>query len=169
MSNDDAKLWLNYDAAMDAVSELKEIGLRQFVMRGVTVATTRVAYDRPAATPCDLLFLVQVLVELYQQKSSLIKIMSGEDLRWWSDDGAATSLAQRTSSDPKLTLPVLAGTPLERPSVGWHTFGVTQSLCPEPRPAEPDGQGRCRWAATEHGPAGASRRCRAERSWHPTA
>jgi hypothetical protein len=78
--------WLNYDEAMVFVQQFEDASLEQFVMRGVTAATLRCAEVEPPAAPFDMLFFVKTMVTLYEQKENLIRVLSGEDLRWWSDE-----------------------------------------------------------------------------------
>jgi hypothetical protein len=78
--------WLNYEAAMALVREFKNPALEQFVMRAVTAATLRCANGEPPAAPFDMLFLVKTMAALFEQRKNLVRVLSGEDLRWWPED-----------------------------------------------------------------------------------
>jgi hypothetical protein len=37
------------------------------------------------ANTLDLLYFVEVMIDLYEQKAALVRILNGEDLRWFVD------------------------------------------------------------------------------------
>ena len=78
--------WLNYERAMALVRGFNDVAREQFVMQGVTAATLRCAHGDPPSAPFDLLFLVQTLSAMYEQRATLVRMLSGEDLRWWPQD-----------------------------------------------------------------------------------
>lgn len=78
--------WVNYDAAMAAVRQMQDPSLQQFVMRAVTATSARVLKGEGPAAPFDLLFFVETMTTLFEQRQSLLRILAGEDLRWWPDD-----------------------------------------------------------------------------------
>lgn len=77
--------WINYDAVTSLVRQLKDISLEQLVMRAVTAASVRCASGETPAATFDMLFFVKTMAALYEQKEALIRVLSGEDLRWWPD------------------------------------------------------------------------------------
>lgn len=78
--------WINYEAALALVREFKNPSLEQFVMRAVTAATMRYANGEPPAAPFDMLFLVKTMEALFAQRQNLVRVLSGEDLRWWPEN-----------------------------------------------------------------------------------
>jgi hypothetical protein len=78
--------WINYEAAMALVRQFKDPTLKQFVMFAVTAAIMRYVNGEAPAAPFDMLFLVKTMVALFQQRQNLIRVLSGEDLRWWPED-----------------------------------------------------------------------------------
>ena len=78
--------WLNYDEAMALVRQLGDPALEQFVMRAVTVAVQRAMTNKSPAAPFDMLFFVETMVTLFEQRESLVRVLQGEDLRWWPED-----------------------------------------------------------------------------------
>jgi hypothetical protein len=78
--------WINYDEAMALVRQLGDPALEQFVMRAVTVAIQRAMKSEGPAAPFDMLFLVETMVSLFEQRESLIRVLQGEDLRLWPED-----------------------------------------------------------------------------------
>jgi hypothetical protein len=78
--------WINFEAAMERVRGFKDVGLEQFVMRGVMVVVSNFQDGRLPETPLDMMYLVDVLCGLYEQRPALLQIMNGEDLRWWGDE-----------------------------------------------------------------------------------
>jgi hypothetical protein len=77
--------WVNYDEAMVRVREFGDAALEQFVMRAVTLVVQRFAAGRFPGGTFDMLYFVEVMVELYQQKDALLRVFNGEDLRWFGD------------------------------------------------------------------------------------
>lgn len=78
--------WINYDEAMALVRQLGDPALEQLVMRTVTVAVQRAMNNEGPAAPFDMLFLVKTMISLFEQRESLIRVLQGEDLRWWPED-----------------------------------------------------------------------------------
>ena len=54
-------------------------------MRAVTVVVQRFAAGRLPEGQFDMLYFVDVMVELYAQRSALVRVFNGEDLRWFDD------------------------------------------------------------------------------------
>ena len=81
-----AGLWANYDAAMAAVRGMKDPSLQQFVMRAVTATSVRVLRGEVPVAPFDLLFFVETMAALFEQRESLQRVLAGVDLRGWPDD-----------------------------------------------------------------------------------
>lgn len=63
-----------------------DLSLRQFVLRAVTAAQMRADRGEHPQESFDLLFFVKTMVDLFEQRANLARIIAGEDLRWWSDD-----------------------------------------------------------------------------------
>lgn len=73
----------NHDAAMEVVKSTEDIALRQLMARATTAALRRAAESGAPEGEFDMLFFVRTIADLYQQKENLLKVLSGEDLRWW--------------------------------------------------------------------------------------
>lgn len=78
--------WVNHDAAMAFVRALKHPGTEQWVMRALTAAIMRAGAGEPPDAPFDLLFLAKTMAALFEKRELLIRVLSGEDLRWWPDE-----------------------------------------------------------------------------------
>ncbi len=76
----------NYEAAMSFIQSEKDLGRQQFMARAVTVLLRRSAEIGPPNGELDMLFFVQTISDLCDQKENLIRVLSGEDLRWWSEE-----------------------------------------------------------------------------------
>ena len=77
--------WVNYDEALARVRELGDASLERFVMRAVAVVVQRFAAGTIPDGKFDMLYLVEIMIELYQQKDALVRVLNGEDLRWFGD------------------------------------------------------------------------------------
>lgn len=64
----------------------RDKGLNQFVMRGITAALAGFTRGAVPSGPFGLLFFVQTLGALCEQRANLIRVLSGEDLRWWPNE-----------------------------------------------------------------------------------
>jgi hypothetical protein len=78
--------WANYDAAMAAVRKMHDPSLQQFVMRAVTATSARLLKGAAPVAPFDLLFFVETMAALFDQRESLQRVLAGEDLRGWPDE-----------------------------------------------------------------------------------
>ena len=78
--------WINYDEAMDRVRGFGDPAREQFVMRAVTLVVLDAQQGNGPAVPLDMLYFVDVQSRLFEQRDSLIRVLQGEDLRWWGDD-----------------------------------------------------------------------------------
>jgi uncharacterized RmlC-like cupin family protein len=76
----------NYDAAMALVRSQRDLGRKQFMARAMTAFVRKASETGSRYGELDLLFFVQVISDLYEQKESLIKVLSGEDLSWWVEE-----------------------------------------------------------------------------------
>ena len=77
--------WANHDSAMEVVRGLSDLAEKQFLMRAVTAAISRLAAGQAPTSPFDLLFFVRTMRELFAQKENLLRVFAGEDLRWWPE------------------------------------------------------------------------------------
>jgi hypothetical protein len=75
---------INYDKARELVKSEKDIGLQQFMARALTIAVRRSVEIRTTEEEFDMLVLIGIIKDLYRQKENLVKVLSGEDLRWWT-------------------------------------------------------------------------------------
>lgn len=78
--------WVNYDEAMSRVRACKDAALEQFIMRGVTIVVTDFQRGHHPDAPLDMLYIVELLTKMFEQREALTRILGGEDLRWWGDD-----------------------------------------------------------------------------------
>jgi hypothetical protein len=78
--------WVHYDEAMARVRGLGDVALEQFVMRAVTIVVQRFAAGRTPEGRFDMLYFVEVMIDLYEQRDALARILKGEDLRWFRED-----------------------------------------------------------------------------------
>lgn len=87
MSNSDPML-TRFDEAMLLVKHRSagDLGLRQFVMRAITLLAVARAKGARPTSPVDMVFYVERMFEFYEQREALRRIFAGEDLRWWPDD-----------------------------------------------------------------------------------
>jgi hypothetical protein len=90
MTDEDVSLVLNREAAYDAVQAIDDPIVRNAVELALAAATARFIRwsdrspgegrpSRPAA-PFDLLFLVQVLEEVFSDRESLRRLLSGKEI-----------------------------------------------------------------------------------------
>lgn len=81
-------MFANEEAAKSYVDSLPkaDLALRQFLARAMMSARMRAAAGDSPGEPFDLLFFVKTMVDLFEQRANLARIIAGEDLRWWSDD-----------------------------------------------------------------------------------
>jgi hypothetical protein len=79
--------WVNYDEAMARVREIGDASLEQFVMRALTLVVKRFAAGRLPDGKLDMLYFVEVMIELFEQKDDLVRVLNGEDMRWFGDGG----------------------------------------------------------------------------------
>lgn len=77
--------WVNYNEAMERVRRIDDMAEEQFVMRAVTLVVQRFSSGTFPTARFDMLYFVDVMSELFQQKAALAQILAGEDLRWFTD------------------------------------------------------------------------------------
>ena len=75
--------WVNYEEALARIKALDDPLVEQFVMRGVTVVVQRFSSGNFPAEKLDLLYLAEVLIELFGQKEELVRLFSGKDTSWF--------------------------------------------------------------------------------------
>lgn len=78
--------WVNYDEALARVRAVGDTSLEQFVMRAVTLVVRRFEGGAFPDGKLDMLYFVEIMIDLYQQKDALIRVLNGEDLRWFGDN-----------------------------------------------------------------------------------
>ncbi len=86
MTDDTDLPWVNYEAAMKRVNACEDAALEQFIMRGVTIVVTDFQRGHYPDAPLDMLFIVELLTKMFEQRETLMRILSGDDLRWWGGD-----------------------------------------------------------------------------------
>jgi hypothetical protein len=77
--------WVNYDEALARVRAVGDTSLEQFVMRAVTLVVRRFEAGAFPDGKLDMLYFVEIMIDLYQQKDALVRVLNGEDLRWFGD------------------------------------------------------------------------------------
>ncbi|MCP9463224.1 MAG: hypothetical protein NNA25_00315 [Nitrospira sp.] len=76
----------NYDAAMALILSEKDLSRKQFMARALTAFVRKASETGSRCGELDILFFVQAISDLYEQKENLIRVLSGEDLSWWREE-----------------------------------------------------------------------------------
>jgi hypothetical protein len=77
---------INYEDAMAIVKSELDVGLQQFMARAVNSAVRQSAEGGTPAGEFDMLFFLKIITDLHRQKQNLVRVFSGEDLRWWTEE-----------------------------------------------------------------------------------
>lgn len=86
MNEDKLELpWINYEVAIARVQAMQDRLEAQFVMRAVTIVVNKFAHDDLPVGILDMLYFVEIMSALYKNKEGLLRLLSGEDLGWYSD------------------------------------------------------------------------------------
>jgi hypothetical protein len=80
-----SKIWKNYEEAWTLAKETSDLREKQFLLRALTAAVTKAVERGPPDHPFDLLYFVRTMQVLLEQKENLVRVLQGEDLRWWDD------------------------------------------------------------------------------------
>ncbi len=83
--NDEAIFLVNYDKAIERISEVTDLALSQFLWRGVKAMVAKPPETQSNALPFDMLYFIDLLTEMFASREGLVAILNGEDLRWWDD------------------------------------------------------------------------------------
>lgn len=77
--------FVRYEEAMAKVSSFADLAREQFVMRGITIMINDHGEGAKAESPVDVLYLVELLSKLFDERDVLMRIFAGEDLRWFDE------------------------------------------------------------------------------------
>src|SRR5437660_192010 len=89
---------LNYDAAMKALDEIKDLKTSQIIGHAVNTYLDYYAAEKARGTlqaDCDLKFFVDVMQKVCEKQSFLKKVLDGEDFRWFEEEETASTEATR--------------------------------------------------------------------------
>lgn len=78
--------FVRYEEAMAKVRSFSDPAREQFVMRGITIMINDYGEGAVAESPVDVLYLVDLLSKLFDERDVLLRIFSGEDLRGFDEE-----------------------------------------------------------------------------------